>query len=476
VHRAGHVLPRPGGPPDGVFADWQWDGERLVARTDRYGFHPLFYFVREGELGLAPDIGTLLDLGAPRELDHAALAVFLRLGYFLADDTPFRAIRALPPAAEFHWMRGHLSVEGHYAIREAEPLPRRAALDRYVELVRQAVRRRPPPGPFVVPLSGGRDSRHLLLELIEAGYRPEFCLTTRVFPPRRNEDVETAARVAAAVGVPHVIVEQTETRFDAELRKNARLGFLSDEHAWFLAVAERLAGRVETSYDGIGGDMLTEGAVLKPDQAALADTRRFDTLADAMLLDTEALLASLLVPEVAQRMPRGLAVARMAGELGRHERAANPLASFLFWNRDRREIALSPFVLLRGVPRVYAPYVDHDLYDLMAAQSSKHVVAGSAFHTDAIALAFPRFAGLPYGRELPPAPDLAESRRFAAALARYAIRGGGSRAARPAWLVPRLLRSLVDRRYCSSVEWFGPMALYLMQLERAAAAPARAVA
>ncbi|HEX3158574.1 MAG TPA: hypothetical protein VHQ45_08650, partial [Gemmatimonadaceae bacterium] len=59
----------------------------------------------------APSLRTLLRPGAPRDLDHGALGVCVRLGSYVGDDAPFRAIRAVLASASARWSRRTLSVE-----------------------------------------------------------------------------------------------------------------------------------------------------------------------------------------------------------------------------------------------------------------------------------------------------------------------------------------------------------------------------
>lgn len=47
--------------------------------------------------GISTSLVQLLELGAPGEWNDAAMAVFLRLGFFLGEDTPVVHIRAMPP-------------------------------------------------------------------------------------------------------------------------------------------------------------------------------------------------------------------------------------------------------------------------------------------------------------------------------------------------------------------------------------------
>jgi asparagine synthetase B (glutamine-hydrolysing) len=119
-----------------------------------------------------------VEAGAPTGFDEAALAVFLRLGFFLGDDTPFQSIRTLPPDGTLTWEAGTVTISGGYRFVRPQRLSRDAAIDGFIDLFRQAMSRRPPAGQdVVVPLSGGRDSRHILLELCESGHRPSYTVT-----------------------------------------------------------------------------------------------------------------------------------------------------------------------------------------------------------------------------------------------------------------------------------------------------------
>ncbi|RJG16267.1 hypothetical protein, partial [Massilia cavernae] len=153
----GHRLERSDGAVDGIYANWTWDGSCLTARNDRYGMFPIYYTCRDGEFAISSSIPRLLEAGASCALDEPALSVFFRLGFFIGDDTPFRDIRALPPNTTLRW-NGRLQLEsgGRALGRTQPPMSRDTALDTYIALFRQSIKRRPPPEPdFTVPLSGG---------------------------------------------------------------------------------------------------------------------------------------------------------------------------------------------------------------------------------------------------------------------------------------------------------------------------------
>jgi hypothetical protein len=104
---------------DQVFARWHWDGEQLVVENDRWGILPIFWAATPNAVHVSPSLDALLDAGVPSALDDAALAVFLRIGYFVGNDTPFLSIRALPPAARLTWSREGVQLGTHTSPFEA---------------------------------------------------------------------------------------------------------------------------------------------------------------------------------------------------------------------------------------------------------------------------------------------------------------------------------------------------------------------
>ena len=462
----GHQLPASQGrKPDGIYVRWFWTGSSLQVANDRYGFYPLFYWVRESEIMLSPNIPKLLELGAPTDLDEAGLAVFLRLGFFIGEDTPFRFIRALPPGVDVEWRPGSLRVEGRRPLAKPARLSPDEVVETYASLFRAAIRRRiPSQGDFAIPLSGGRDSRHILLELYEAGYRPKFCVTVRHFPPRNNSDAECSSHLAAALGLDHVIVDQPQSQFQVELRKNLRTSFCTDEHSHYMALADHVRGRIHTLYDGIAGDNLSQSNFLKPELLRLFETGQFGELA-SKLLGKDRLLKRLLSHEALRKYSYELAHSHLVAELRQHADAPNPVGSFYFWNRTRREIALAPYCILDEVPTVFSPFLDHDLYDFLSSLPARMLLEGQ-FHTKTIQVTYPRYAEVPYENKSPEVDARSHFRRYARELTGYALARRSTSVIRRSYLVPRLLRYLVDGGYSFAVSWLATRTIFLLQLER----------
>ena len=483
----GHRIPRQGGElDDGIFAEWSCDGTALEVRTDRYGASPLFYWSDATQICVSPSLLAVLQCGAPAAFDFDGLAAFLRLGYYLGDDTAFAAIRTVPPGAVMTWQRGRLTCAARRPAVPPLSITRDEAIDGFVALCRQSIRRRLPTGDGVVmPLSSGRDSRHILYELHAAGVRPP-CVTIPRYPPRSAEDQRIAPLVAAAVGLPHTLLPQNPSRCDAEVRKNWITHLCADEHAWYMEIPAQLPRGTRTAYDGLGGALSVPNRYHSFQALYLlarGDTR---TLADQLIgeygVQTEAFLARLLRRPAYAALSRERAIARLALELKTHRDAPDPIKSFNFWNRIRRELALWPFAVLRDVPFVYAPYLDHDLFDFLMglppAVMSPTLKDGKTFHTDAINRAFPQYAGVPFENKKAPGLDArAHNARLAREAGGYILRHArwSTRLLEPASAALRAACGVIRPAFGERRPWFSLVALYLTQLEMAASGRAPVV-
>ena len=476
----GHRLPRAGAPDDGVFATWSWKDGQLRVQNDRYGIHPLFYFSRPGEVAVSTSLLRLIALGAPLEIDDEALAVFLRLGFFVGNDTPFRAIRAVPPNVTFQWEPARFVVSGGYVQAEPCGLTREQALDAYIEAFRRAIQRRlPVDARFSVPLSGGRDSRHILLELCHLGYRPQFCITIPRYPPRAPEDERVAALLTRELGVPHTLLPQLPRTAQREAHKNTLTHMCADEHTWYLPMIEHLERSGATVYDGMGGALSVAGRFLSPSRLTMFGDGRFDDLAEDILkrfgVLSEGFLNRVLHPRYREKLGWNRAKRRLARDLRLHAGAPDPTKSFNFWNRTRREIALVPYGMMRRVRAVFSPYLDHDVYDLLFSLPPRLLSTdlsspNKSFHSDAIRRAYPKYAQVPFeDSSAPSLPSNGHFRRYGASVASHFF----ATTRKPLSIIdsryvwPRLAWSFVQPEFWEKRAWLPGVLMYLWQLEHA---------
>src|SRR4029078_3079715 len=103
---------------------------------------PLFYAADRNTVRISPNIGTILRTGAPRDLDDSALSVFVRAGFFVGDDTPFRHIRAVPAGATLEWNDGRLDIRSGGLRRVPSDATRDDAIDRFAAMFADSVARR----------------------------------------------------------------------------------------------------------------------------------------------------------------------------------------------------------------------------------------------------------------------------------------------------------------------------------------------
>jgi asparagine synthase (glutamine-hydrolysing) len=346
------------------------DSAASVGVEHDFGFVPRF---ESGITGKTYD--SLLDAAADNavlSLDFQALGVFLRTGYFLANTTPFREIRRVGPAP---------------TIVEPVARTRKAAIEEYIVLFRQAVRRRAD-RQTALALSGGADSRHILLELHAQRALPDYALTVAV--PGRKREVEIAASLAERTGARHIVVTPDPRHaVEDELWKNPACDFLALDHGWFASTAR---SRDDLPWwDGIAGDVLSAGHFLYEWNSALFAAGRLDELADRLVPDRP-------VPYYydQRRFPRIDAVAAVRRELERHRGAANPIGSYFMWNRTRSAVGASTFSLLRPHGQTtLAPFLDRDLWPFLSSLPADTLV-DHRLHRETIAISYPQFTDIPY--------------------------------------------------------------------------------
>jgi hypothetical protein len=237
--------------------------------------------------------------------------------------------------------------------------------------------------------------------------------------PNTSTDLEVAPALAAALGVPHVEVPQLR-RYETEQRKNVITHFCADEGAWMLAVADYLAGRVNTVLDGLAGAELSTSYYQTPERLRLHAEGRLDVIADALLRDNGRAKPGFPVdPSRSRGEIVELCRARIVKEIERFSAATNPLTTFMLHNRSRREIGLVPFAIYPSAGLdTFCPFLDRDVYDFLVSLPPE--VQDRQFHTDAIAAAHPRFADFPYSTGSIRAPAPAVRR----ALTRQVVRNG----------------------------------------------------
>jgi hypothetical protein len=365
------------------------------------GFFSLFVYIKGGQVAVSPSILQILAQGADASVDEVALAVFHRVGFFVGNDTPFEHIKVLPPNGRLIWQNGRARIEGGEPVPKVQHISRENAVEAFIEVPRAAIRRflHSSDGPIALPLSGGRDSRHILLEMAHQGRKPNTCMTFHHGGRALNNEVLAARAVAERVGVRHAILGYPRKRLRDSLRGMFLTQLCADEHGQMMPMHDYLAGSAMASIDGIGGDVLTN-----PDDFAASFLERarrgdYEGIARGMVDGHGGVInrhghhggaGAVFSPD-----QEGAAIDRIATAIRAYDAAPDPYQAFWFYHRTRREISFVSTAVMGGAAMVFCPYLDPDFVDLGLSLPSS-VTCDQKLHDDAIFRAYPQFADIPF--------------------------------------------------------------------------------
>jgi hypothetical protein len=381
---------------DGEWSGWRVQRGTLSIRLAPSDPSPLFAADRDGDITLSQNLLQMLDCVGDLTLDTEAISIFLHLGFFLGDRTPFRAIRAVQAgecgtldASGLRWERPHAAPPAECTLDLA------GVTDAFIEAMRRAIASAEVPERFVHPLSGGRDSRYMLFELKRQGRVPSECVT--LAETLEHPDAVVARRVASALGVPHRVLRPYGLGFDRELVNVDATHLCADEHSWFVPLAAELRRVTPVVFDGLGGGVLFRAtfaddpalAGASAEKCANAVLEIFRAPSPAALEAAGSLLGCRLLTraEVIDRVTA--AMKGLAGE-------PNPFTRFIFESRTCREIALVPRSMYRAIAAIHTPFLHPEVMALARSLPARFFAANPRFEDHATRVAFREAASLPY--------------------------------------------------------------------------------
>ena len=311
-----------------------------------------------------PTFGALLHRGA--KVDPIGLATVLSLGYAVAGRTVLAGVSC-----------NEVDVSGFAATRVANA----AQIE---ELVTEAVRNALGSQRPMVLLSGGRDSRLILLVMRKLAIRPSAVLT--LAQRGAQSDAAVAARFAAAVGEPIERVAPLSFDGSRELDRHAMQSFQSLEHEWFMAISQMVRARGHNLYgglngggvtDGIGAGVLSTGSLLHPEAMLLWKDRRIEDLFDWTAAHGSGVSAGFLAAARAEGVllaEREAVLNEFASVMRSLESTPNPLGMYSLLHWTRRGIGASAYGQLPH-ELVRTPLFDEHLCRALAAMDGKEALA-----------------------------------------------------------------------------------------------------
>jgi hypothetical protein len=340
----------------------------------------------------------LIVLGAPTEYNKQALSFFCRCGFFLSDDTPFRHIHTLPPSAELIWRNGELSINSQKRINHSADLTMKQAVEGYIELFRKAMDKYQPSNEqFILPLSGGRDSRQMLLELWRINKLPKELVTCGDI-----RDITVARIFADKLKISHKILSGNNKYKNAVIRKNVITQFCALEHTWLMELGDYIVANYAEAYEGTGVGVITRSDFLTKDNVERYHKGKFKDIAlwSFNKYGPSEDFFKYLPKEFDFLIEDEAAINLFENELQGLSTAANPLSCMSFWNWCRRAISLWPFGICSRIKRVNTPFLDRDLYDFLSSLTPEMILQNEP-QALAVRKAFPEFAEVPFYEDLP---------------------------------------------------------------------------
>ncbi|MBS1844706.1 MAG: asparagine synthase (glutamine-hydrolyzing) [Actinobacteria bacterium] len=208
---------------NGIFGFALWDErkETLLAARDPFGVKPLYWFERNGKVGIASEVGAFLaaDL-IEAAVDEISLEHFLAWRFTPSPRTMFKGVSRLPAASllvsgpEGVGVRSYRTAPGPKLDGGPDQLAEELA-SRFEDAVDRQMMSDVPYGAF---LSGGLDSTAIVQAMKRKAQEPPLTFTIG-FPGAGAEldERSAAAQTAEAIGTRHHATAMEQNDFTAEL-------------------------------------------------------------------------------------------------------------------------------------------------------------------------------------------------------------------------------------------------------------------
>ncbi len=254
-----------------AFALWDETRKRLFGARDPFGILPFYYAEGNGTLRFASQVKALRRSPAVSgELNPAAQAGFLLLGYVPEPHTTQSAIRALPAGSTLTYDGRGLTIRSYCDIaailREAAdepPRPPEFRQNRLREALAEAIDRSLVADvPVALFLSGGVDSS-AIASFVRAQSRPLTGVTIGFSDFRDGplDETKVARETARAFALPHIVRWVSADEFANERERIVAAmdqPSIDGANTYFAAKAAKEAG-FKVALSGIGGDELFAG-------------------------------------------------------------------------------------------------------------------------------------------------------------------------------------------------------------------------
>ena len=380
------------------------DGDSRYVHTSVAGVAPLYYMEDGDATYFASRIDPLVRSCAPERMltiDWEAWAGIFLMTAPLGDSTPFQEVRRLPPFSTLRHRPGNgprrLSPAWPWADVALDDTQRGEAL---LEGLRGAIAE-VPAGRVVCPLSGGWDSRLLLLLASE---RADVRLSawTLKSSHRGSDESPYAQAVAKALELPLTKLARGRSFWGDHEKVALRCDYQTTHHGWFMPMARRLHEGSHTLLDGLAGGIFVKGHFVT-DEMLGKRTRRERLALLWEYLSNSGSTADVLSERVSRLLTK---LALRAWQREARALASSPaqLSLTAYRTRTLRGISLAPTSILGAEAEVITPFTDDRVARASLAIPPARKVDG-ALYREILAEINPKVGALPSTNDAAERPD-----------------------------------------------------------------------
>ena len=354
-------------------------------------------------------------------IDWQAWAGIFLMTAPLGDRTPFLEVRRLPPFTTLKHRPGAGPRQRSASWPWAEVgLDRGAATGAtLIEGLREAIGEIPA-GPLICPLSGGWDSR-LLLMLATERQDLDVAAWTLKSTHRGSDETPYAKKVAKGLGVPITQIPRGKSFWGDHEKVALRCDYQTTHHGWFMPLARRLRDGSHSLIDGLAGGIFVKGHFVT---GAMLQTRtRRERL--ALLWDylSNAGTLSEVLSERASKALTKIALRSWQREARALADSPAQLSLTAYRTRTLRGISLAPAAILGAEATVLTPFTDDRVARAALAIPPDRKLDG-ALYRDVLGAVYPAVGALPSTNDAAETPEQPTGNRE---IKRGALQGFGDR-------------------------------------------------
>lgn len=187
----------------------------VVLISDFKRTFPLFYAVKEGSILVCDTISNFSDI----KIEKSQLSSFITSGYSFANKSIFEGILAIQAAEVvlINKVSGKVDSQRHFSFRpfkKFDEISEQFFVESFNKLMNKAIEKMiyssSKVNNWIVPLSGGHDSRQIINTLYKLGVKNVISFS---YGKPNNLQANISQQVAHAVGYPWYFVEYTEKKW-----------------------------------------------------------------------------------------------------------------------------------------------------------------------------------------------------------------------------------------------------------------------